>query len=174
VLLLKRSILTEKVARRGFHLSSEYAIDPLEILFARDVMRTHVIALPASSTVAELRRGHLHLPTPRGQHLFPVIDPERRVKGVLTRSDLTRLIESAAPSATLNDSLRPPVFARTDEPLRVVVLRMAESGFTRMPVLNEDSGQLAGMISLTDLLAGRLRTLTEERHRERVLRLRVA
>jgi H+/Cl- antiporter ClcA len=33
VLLLKRSILTEKVARRGFHLSREYATDPLEILF---------------------------------------------------------------------------------------------------------------------------------------------
>jgi chloride channel protein, CIC family len=36
VLLLRRSILTEKVARRGFHLSREYAVDPLEILFARE------------------------------------------------------------------------------------------------------------------------------------------
>ena len=35
VLVLKRSILTEKVARRGYHLSREYAVDPLEILFAR-------------------------------------------------------------------------------------------------------------------------------------------
>jgi len=40
VLLLKRSILTEKVARRGYHLSREYAVDPLEILFAREVMRS--------------------------------------------------------------------------------------------------------------------------------------
>ena len=38
VLVLKRSILTEKVARRGFHISREYAIDPLEILFVRDVI----------------------------------------------------------------------------------------------------------------------------------------
>ena len=44
VLLLKRSILTEKVARRGFHLSREYSIDPLEILFVREVMRTNVVS----------------------------------------------------------------------------------------------------------------------------------
>ena len=52
VLLLKRSILTEKVSRRGFHLSREYSVDPLEILFVREVMRTNVVAFPASSAVA--------------------------------------------------------------------------------------------------------------------------
>ena len=45
VLLLKRSILTEKVARRGLHLTREYATDPLEILFVREVMRTKLVAL---------------------------------------------------------------------------------------------------------------------------------
>src|SRR5205823_5389055 len=43
VLTLRRSILTEKVSRRGYHLSREYAIDPLEILFVREVMRTNSI-----------------------------------------------------------------------------------------------------------------------------------
>src|SRR5271157_36623 len=48
VLALRRSILTEKVARRGYHLSREYAVDPLEILFVREVMRTNVAAIPAA------------------------------------------------------------------------------------------------------------------------------
>ncbi|MFI5306306.1 MAG: chloride channel protein [Polyangiales bacterium] len=48
VLTMRRSILTEKVARRGFHVSREYAIDPLEVLFARDVMQTALVELPAS------------------------------------------------------------------------------------------------------------------------------
>jgi hypothetical protein len=52
VLTLRRSILTEKVARRGYHLSREYAVDPLEILFVREVMRTNIVALPARTTVA--------------------------------------------------------------------------------------------------------------------------
>jgi hypothetical protein len=38
VLLLRRSVLTEKLARRGVHLSREYSTDPLEILFVGDVI----------------------------------------------------------------------------------------------------------------------------------------
>ena len=37
-LVLKRSVLTEKVARRGIHLTREYSTDPLEVFFAREVM----------------------------------------------------------------------------------------------------------------------------------------
>src|SRR5215813_9133349 len=55
VLTLRRSILTEKVARRGYHLSREYAVDPLEILFGREVMRTKVAVLPASAKLADIR-----------------------------------------------------------------------------------------------------------------------
>jgi len=54
VLTLRRSILTEKVARRGYHLSREYSVDPLEILFVREVMRSNVVAIPAETSVAEL------------------------------------------------------------------------------------------------------------------------
>jgi hypothetical protein len=53
VLVLKRSILTEKISRRGYHLSREYAIDPLEILFAREVMRS-VVALPLEAPLEKL------------------------------------------------------------------------------------------------------------------------
>jgi len=38
LLILKRSVLTEKVARRGLHLTREYSTDPLEVFFAREVM----------------------------------------------------------------------------------------------------------------------------------------
>ncbi|HEY0873581.1 MAG TPA: chloride channel protein, partial [Vicinamibacterales bacterium] len=54
---MKRSILTEKVSRRGFHLSREYAIDPLEIMLVRDVMRTDIIVLsPADAAAPEAVR----------------------------------------------------------------------------------------------------------------------
>jgi CIC family chloride channel protein len=173
VLLLKRSILTEKVARRGFHLSREYAIDPLEILFAREVMRTALVVLPASTTVEELRKTLLHHNAPRGQHLYPVVDSERMVKGVITRKHLQTLIEKSEPAVTLESVAKQPIVAYSDEPLRLIVLRMAESGFTRLPVLESGSLKLMGMISLNDLLKARAHNLTEERHRERVLRVRI-
>ena len=172
VLLLKRSILTEKVARRGFHITREYATDPLEILFVREVMRTKVVAFPADATVEELRHTVLRGPAQRGQHLFPVVDAERRVSGVITRKHLRALTQSEAPEASLGQIVRDPVVAHPDEPLRVVVYRMAETGLTRMPVVDGDTGKLVGMVSLDDLLLARVRNLNEERHRERVLELR--
>jgi H+/Cl- antiporter ClcA len=38
VLVMRRSILTEKVARRGHHISREYAVDPLERICVGEVM----------------------------------------------------------------------------------------------------------------------------------------
>jgi chloride channel protein, CIC family len=172
VLLLKRSILTEKVARRGFHITREYATDPLEIIFVREVMRTRVVALPSDATLEELHHIVLRAPAERGQHLFPVVDAARRVTGVITRKQLRDVARSGTAGESLGTILRKPVVAYADEPLRVVVFRMAETGLTRMPVIEADGEKLVGMVSLEDLLLARVRNLNEERHRERVLQLR--
>ena len=170
-LLMKRSILTEKIARRGLHLTREYSTDPLEILFVRDVMRTNMAALPAEATAESLRGTLLREPGEHEQQLYPVVDSERRLTGVVTRKQLRNLTASANPRSALGDILRSPVVAHPYEPLSAVVFRMAETGFTRMPVVEE--GKLAGMISLYELLMARVKNLQEERTRERVLRLRL-
>jgi len=172
VLLLKRSILTEKVARRGFHLTREYSTDPLEILFVREAMRTKVVALAAGATLEDLRKKLIRDPRGRGQHLFPVVDAEGRLEGVITRRELRKLTDSAA-VGSLGGLLRKPVVAYADEPLRAVAVRMAETGFTRLPVVNAEDEKLAGMISVEDLLLARVRNAHEERERERVLKLRL-
>jgi CIC family chloride channel protein len=104
--------------------------------------------------------------------LYPVVDSARQVCGVVTRKQLRELMESDK-GGTLADVLREPVLAHPDEPLRGVVMRMAETGLTRMPVVESESGELVGMVSLRDLLLARVRNLSEERHRERVLELRL-
>ena len=58
VLVMKRSILTEKVARRGYHISREYAIDPLERLSVGEVMTADVVTVPASLSLRDLVRGY--------------------------------------------------------------------------------------------------------------------
>ena len=55
VLVLKRSILTEKVARRGFHLTCEYAVDPMEVLSAGEAMRTNLVAFRSESKMDQVR-----------------------------------------------------------------------------------------------------------------------
>ncbi len=175
VLTLKRSILTEKVARRGYHLSREYAVDPLEILFVREVMRANVVVLPAAGALREFQHS-LRADRRQSQRLLPVVNAEGRFVGVLTRGDILERIEQEGEAAlrrTLGELVRQQtVEAFPDEPLRAVVYRMAEKGITRMPVVEPSSGRLLGLISLTDLLKARARHLEEERRREQVLSLR--
>jgi CIC family chloride channel protein len=175
VLTLKRSILTEKVARRGYHLSREYAVDPLEILFVREVMRTKVVVLSATSTLGEMQQS-LRADHRQSQRLLPVVNEEGRFVGVLTRRDIRERIEAEG-DAVLRRSLGElvrldPVEAYPDESLRVVVYRMAEKGLTRMPVLERSTDKFLGLIALEDLLKARGRNLDEERTRERMLKLR--
>jgi len=175
VLTLKRSILTEKVARRGYHLSREYAVDPLEILFAREVMRTKVVALSAAGTVADLQRS-LRMDHRQTQRLLPVVDCDGRLVGVLTRGDISKRMQKegdAISRGPLGELVRAEtVEAFEDEPLRALVYRMAEKGITRIPVLERETRKFLGLVSLDDLLKARTRHLEEERRREQVLNLR--
>jgi CBS domain-containing protein len=178
VLTLKRSILTEKISRRGYHLSREYATDPLEILFVREVMRTSVVVLPCDGSLEDAYRLIRSTTNPKGQHLFPILGSDRELSGVVTRNQLVQLYEQEADGAStikLSEiATRNPKVAFADETLRVVVNRMAESGFTRFPVLDPvGDGKIVGMVSLNDLLQARTRNLEDERARERVLRIRM-
>jgi CIC family chloride channel protein len=198
VIVMRRSILTEKISRRGYHLSREYATDPLEILFTREVMRTNIVALNETMSGTDLCRllygsslSEENPPTSRRmQRLFPVLDAKKRLLGVVTRHDLEALFlasngqpghngyqaqgeETREQLVTLTSALHSqPVVAYPDEPLRATVYRMAESGYTRLPVVDrEHPDQLLGMVSLQDLLKARVRNLDEEHRRERALKL---
>jgi chloride channel protein, CIC family len=175
VLVLKRSILTEKIARRGYHLSREYAVDPLEILFVRDAMQTDLVAFSPENTLEQVRSIMSANHGPRGQHLYPVVDEQQRIRGVVTRNDLKKWLDDPHPvNETLGQMVTDPVVAHPDEPLRVVVYRMAETGLTRFPVVDRGGDRkLVGVIGLRDLLSARTRNLAEERDRERVLRIRL-
>jgi CBS domain-containing protein len=176
--LMKRSILTEKISRRGFHLTREYAIDPLEILFAREVMNPNVVALPADAPIERLAAPVRVDPLGGPQRLYPVVGENARLEGVVTRFDLHQLAERARtdPDARLESILRRnPAVAHPDEPLRAIAHRMAESGLTHFPVVERGDGRrLAGMISLEDLLKARVRNLEAEHRRERIMRMRLA
>jgi len=174
VLSLRRSILTEKVARRGYHLSREYAVDPLEILFVREVMRSNVVAIPADIPITQLADSLYDEQSPRRQRLYPVVDGNKNLVGVVPRHELQDLVQRGDDHGLAERFRRDPKVAYPDEPLRVVVYRMAETGLTRFPVVERDGAhKLVGMVSLDDLLKARTHSLDAERRRERVLPLRL-
>ncbi len=180
VLVLRRSILTEKVSRRGFHLSREYATDPYEILFVREIMTTKVVVLPASITRAEFLAAENG--EAKARRLFYVVDGARKLCGVITRERLeawllgvppsSRAVLDAPPENTLGDVARKAVVADADEPLRAVLSRMADTGRTWLPVVaHDDPREIVGEITLEDTLKAGVKHLEEEQRRERVLPL---
>ena len=174
VLTLKRSILTEKVARRGYHLSSEYAVDPLEILFVREVMRPEVIVLPAAKLLREFQEA-LWSQSTQSQRLLPVVNGDGRLVGVVTRGDIHKRVKEEGEGVwqrPIGELVRKE-FIETfpNEPLRAIVYVMAEKGITRMPVVDRDTRKFLGLVALDDLLKARARHLEEERRREQVLNL---
>jgi CIC family chloride channel protein len=174
-LMLKRSILTEKVARRGYHLIGEYSIDPLELLYVREVMRTKILVLSANLRLKEILPS-LRMEHRQDQRLLPVVNTFGQLVGILTRKRIREAIEKDGESVhelTLGEIAHAnAIEAFPDEPLRAVVYRMAERGVTRMPVVVGSSGRFLGLISLDDLLRARTRHLEEEQRREKPLHLK--
>jgi H+/Cl- antiporter ClcA/CBS domain-containing protein len=182
-LVLKRSVLTEKVARRGFHLTREYDVDPLGVLFVREVMDAQDIVVYRASDslraviVEFLGEGHRTRTPAQRQRLYPVTDRHGVLRGILTRRDVLDyaidLENGERVPATVGEAMtRDFVAAHPDDTLRDVANGMAQSGTTRMPVVPRDGApRLLGIITLPALLQGRLRDLQEERETERVLRV---
>ena len=162
-LVLKRSVLTEKIARRGLHLTREYSIDPLDAFFASEVMETAPVTLALDSPALDIAPD---------QHLYPVVTAEGELLGAVTGGQL-RDIPADAPKTVADVLIGDPVTVYDDDTLRQVANVFAANGVTRAPVIERaEHGRLVGIVSLTALLHARLHDLTEERHRERQIPLR--
>jgi H+/Cl- antiporter ClcA len=172
VLVLKRSILTEKVARRGFHVMREYAVDPLEATFVREVMDTEIYTVELTHRLADIYRVLVEGSPERRQRLYPVLNENNRLVGILPWS--TVLAGKNDNSQQVAEVIIQPVaFAYPDEILRSVADRMAAHGVGVIPVVNRnEKDHLEGLVTQFDLLQARQKLLEEERHAERILTLK--
>ena len=168
-LVLKRSILTEKVARKGFHVVREYAVDPLEALFVREVMQTDIVSVNPDETIDVAARRVSATPGAQRQRILPVLGDDQSLVGIVTLGDLHRARHDDRRNRTIRDIAEPLNGAvHPDEALRAVAERMAADQLSALLVLSdEDSIELLGIVTVEDLLTARQRQLGEERHRER-------
>ena len=167
VLTMRRSILTEKIARRGHHIYREYGIDPLERQFVEEVMTREVRTIDAALPVAEALamyfgedQAHRAFPVLRGRELIGVAD---------------RAVLAAWSTGTVGDAVAgtPPVVALPGENCRAVATRLARHGLERLPVVRDaDSRLLVGIVARSDLIKPSLAHFHEEEQRERVRSLR--
>jgi H+/Cl- antiporter ClcA/predicted transcriptional regulator len=173
VLILKRSILTEKVARRGFHVLREYAVEPLKVLFAEDVMSTDILTIPTGTPLAEAEeiirtRNHL-----RKQRLLPIVNQDGIILGVISWQDILQKALLGNLSGKVDDfMIRDVITTYPEESLRSIADVMAANRVGVLPVVDRnEKGKLRGLITQYELLTARDRILQEERKRERILKM---
>ena len=151
VLLLKRSMLTEKIARRGQHITREYGVDPYELTRVEEVMVREVDTLPADLSIAEAVAV-----LEAGKHrVYPVVDGQERAIGLVSRADALRWrIEGGHSGEQVGDLISDAGLAVVhpqDVVTRAVDL-MLQSDQGRLPVVDPGSGKLVGLITRKDLL----------------------
>ena len=163
VLTLKRSILTEKIARRRLHLTREYTTDPLETFFAHEAMTHDPMILSACDKIYDT------IQRTRYATLYPVVDGDGHLLGVTTRRTLL-----ACRGKTVAEATTPArAISYPDDTLREIANKLATAHVTRAPVVDRaDPGRVVGVITLAQLLHARRQDLHEEHHRERLLIVR--
>ncbi|MGI4813624.1 MAG: chloride channel protein [Janthinobacterium lividum] len=166
VLVMPRSIMTEKIARRGLHIYREYGVDPLERHQVAEVMSTDVQTLDAGLSWSEALLGYFG--EDQVHRAFPVVRDGALV-GMLDRAMLTAA--AGQPKvARLSDlfGANRPVIALPDETCRIVSNRLAVHALERLPVVaSADSQRLIGIVSRSDLVKPSLAFFDEEQRRER-------
>jgi H+/Cl- antiporter ClcA/CBS domain-containing protein len=169
VLVMKRSILTEKVARRGYHVTREYSVSPFARHRVQELMERDVPTLPAGLLVDNVIHRVLdHDPVLGERQSWPVVDDAGKLVGLVTRGDLVRAIDATDGDAKVVDiGARELVVAYPDELLEHALQRMARAKVGRLPVVDRrDRTHLVGMLGRKAIAEAYLAGLDEEQIRE--------
>lgn len=171
VLLMRRCILTEKLDRRGQHITREYGIDPFELARVRDVMDTDVTTIPGSTSLAELSdrisQGDPAL-TRRQGTLFT--SASGSLEGIITRGDIVRALrqEDASTLQVREAGTIQLIVTTPEEPLQEALTRMLNHDIGRLPVVDPgEPGRVLGYLGRAAILSARKKLHDEEHLRQR-------
>ncbi len=171
-LMMRHTIMTEKIARRGVRVPSEYSADYLDQILVREACSREVVSLRADQRIADVRvwlAGEAHGARHQG---FPVLDADGCLLGVLTRRDLREgTQDELAPVGSL--IRRRPLVVHESHSLREAADHMVEAQVGRLVVVAADDPlRVVGILTRGDLLAAHAPRLREARHLSRHLNRR--
>jgi H+/Cl- antiporter ClcA/CBS domain-containing protein len=166
VLTMPRSILTEKIARRGYHIYREYGIDPLERHNVEEVMARNVQTIESNTPIADALATHFG---PEQTHrAFPVVRDGAYVGMIDREMLLARQYNLAWEHVEDLFGANVPIMVLPDETCRAVASRLAVHGLERLPVvIDAQSRRLIGIVSRSDLIKPSLSLFEEEQRHEK-------
>jgi chloride channel protein, CIC family len=171
VLLMRRSILTEKLARRGQHIAREYSVDFFELMRVGEVMDASPPVVKADTTVAQLSELIAKGDSPIAQRQGTlIIDAAGLLCGIITRGDVLRALQrdQSGQTPVLQAGKTQLILTHPDEPLRDAIEKMVKHNIGRLPVVDRAKpDQVVGYLGRSSILTGRLRQHEEEDIRDR-------
>ncbi|MCA7950767.1 chloride channel protein [Burkholderia seminalis] len=151
--VMKRSIMTEKIARRGYHIYREYGVDPLERHDVGEVMTSadRVVAIDGATPLATVESRYFG--AQQKHRAYPVVQ-QGRLLGLVDRATLDARRAEAGAESPISDAFdRTPAVAFAHETCRAVASRLAMLGLERVPVVDdEQSLRVTGIVSRSDLI----------------------
>jgi CBS domain-containing protein len=174
MLVMRRSILTERIARRGHHISREYSIDPFLQTRVEQVMAKPVHTLAASIPVGEAIAFFQTAEGNKRHKSYPVVDEDGRLTAMVSRKDVLHWMQGDVDeTATLGEMATNEdiVSAYTDDLAGQLADKMAITDVGVVPILDRATQKVVGLVTLRDLIRVRTWRIREERERRRLLRL---
>jgi CIC family chloride channel protein len=173
VLLLRRSILTEKIARRGLHITREYSVDVFNLLRVGEVMDKNAPVIRANVPLSQfsemIAQGHPGLVRRQGTL---IVDAEGLLAGIITRGDIVRALQSKqlVQMTVMEAGTQKPIVAHPDELLHDAITKMLNNDVGRLPVVERSNPRrILGYLGRTNIMAARVRNIEEESVRARGL-----
>jgi chloride channel protein, CIC family len=170
VLSMNRSILTEKIARRGVHVAREYAVDAMERVPVASVMHTGVIAAPANLPVGKLVE--LKYDPESRDHLYLLVGDGGVARGSVTRTEADLFLRKGGDPQTAAAALtrQSALVAFPDEPTGVAAKKFMRAGVDVLPVADPlEPQRLVGFVTREDIFAAWALREQDQEHRERLL-----
>jgi len=171
VLLMRRSILTEKLARRGHHIICEYSMDPFEFVRVGEVMDAAAPVIPTTMKVSELSDciagGNTALSRRQGTL---IVNEQNQLVGIITRGDVLRALgqKTSAEIPVLEAGSTDLTVTFPDEPLHLALNKMLNRGVGRLPVVERDiPSKIVGYLGRAAILSARKKIVDEEQIRQK-------
>jgi H+/Cl- antiporter ClcA/predicted transcriptional regulator len=169
-LLMRNSIMTEKIARRGIRTPDEYLADPLDQILVRDIASKPVISLNAHESLIDLRL-RLTTTTDDFHQGYPVIDHNGTLSGVVARRDLLNC-DLDTHRIVADIIQKPAIYVYDDCTVRQAADQMVNHDIGRLPVVSrQQPRRMIGIITRSDVLSGYRKRLRESRRDEPTIRL---
>jgi len=170
LLMPKSSIMTEKLARRGMRIHTDYETDVLQQVSAGEMMDRELPTISNDMSIGELpERIARRDPLVSKHEGLLILDATGKLEGIITRSDILRAFvkDSDGKMSVLEAGTRDIVVTYPDELLHDAAAKMLRRNVGRLPVVErEEPTRVVGYLGRHGIMAARLRRLDEEHVRE--------